>query len=81
METEKTPLKTQRRAKPVMEPGFISPRDAARLTGTTRQSWTNWARQGLFTSVRLNKRVLIPVSEFERLLSEGTRVHRVAGGQ
>ena len=56
-----------------MMPGFISPGDAARLTGITRQTWTAWAKQGKFTAVRLGKRWLIPVVEFEKLLAENTR--------
>jgi hypothetical protein len=82
----KTPPKTQRSAKlqpgfgAAGKPGFIGAADCERLTGITRQTWTAWAKQGKFTSVRLGKRWLIPVVEFERLLTENTLVHRSEGG-
>ncbi len=79
----RTPPKTQRSAKlepgfgAAGKPGFIGAADCERLTGITLQTWTAWAKQGKFTVVRLGKRWLIPVPEFERLLAENTRVHRV----
>jgi hypothetical protein len=48
------------------------------MTGTTPKTWRNWAKQGRFTSVRIGKRILIPIFELERLLSSGT-VARVEG--
>jgi excisionase family DNA binding protein len=82
METEniiEKPHRKTERSKSTVEPDFISPRDAARLTGTTRQTWTTWAAQGKLTSVKIGKRVLIPRSEFLRMLTEGTRMRRVEG--
>jgi excisionase family DNA binding protein len=51
----------------------MSAKDAAALTGMTRQAWTNYAKAGVISYVRIGRRVLIPRSEVSRLIAEGTR--------
>ncbi|MGO8707441.1 MAG: helix-turn-helix domain-containing protein [Terracidiphilus sp.] len=73
MGTESTTRSKTRRSDR-FAPAFISTGIAARLTGTTPKTWRNWAKQRKFVSVRLGKRILVPIRELERLLSEGTCV-------
>lgn len=63
----------RRSEKRQIERKFMSPAEAARLTGVTRQTWSAWAAQGRLVSIKLGKRVLLPVDEVNRLLKEGTR--------
>jgi predicted site-specific integrase-resolvase len=43
------------------------------LTGVSRWTWRRWACEGKVASVKLGNRLLIPVSECERLVKEGMR--------
>ena len=58
-------------AKP--EAQYLSPRDAGNRYGLS--SWTirRWAYSGRIGSVKLGKRLLIPVVELERLVRENMR--------
>jgi hypothetical protein len=42
-------------------------------SGLSRWTWRRWAYAGKVTSVKVGKRLLIPGSEYERLMREGTR--------
>jgi predicted site-specific integrase-resolvase len=47
--------------------------DAEKLTGLSRWTWRRWAYTGRVTSIKLGKRLLIPLSEITRLVEENTR--------
>jgi excisionase family DNA binding protein len=50
-------------------PRAISRREAARCLGISLRTLDNWCRRGVLGSVRIEGRVLIPLSEIERILS------------
>ena len=52
---------------------FVSVMDAETRTGVSRWTWRRWAYDGKVGSVKLGKRLLIPVAEIDRLVSENTR--------
>ncbi|SEF78754.1 Helix-turn-helix domain-containing protein [Bryocella elongata] len=52
---------------------FVSFKEAKDITGISDWTWREWADLGKCASVKLGHRVLIPVSEIQRLLSEGLR--------
>ena len=52
---------------------FLSVKDAKAFTGISDWTWREWADSGKCASVKLGSRLLIPVSEIHRLLSEGLR--------
>jgi excisionase family DNA binding protein len=53
--------------------GYLSVADAEAQTGISRWTWRRWAYDGKVGSVKLGKRLLLPVSEIERLMNENTR--------
>lgn len=52
---------------------YVSVVDAEYRTGVSRWTWRRWAYDGKVGSVKLGKRLLIPVAEIDRLVSENTR--------
>lgn len=52
---------------------LVSFKEAKEITGISDWTWREWADTGICASVKLGHRVLIPVSEIQRLLSEGLR--------
>ena len=52
---------------------FVSVMDAETRTGVSRWTWRRWAYDGKGGSGKLGKRLLIPVAEIDRLVSENTR--------
>lgn len=52
---------------------FVSVKEAKALTGISDWTWREWADYGKCASVKIGSRLLIPVSEIHRLLSEGLR--------
>lgn len=52
---------------------FLAVSEAETLTGVSKWTWRRWAYDGKVASVKLGKRLLIPVSEIRRILAEGTR--------
>jgi excisionase family DNA binding protein len=61
---------------------LISVNEAARLTGISAWTWRSWVYSGRIASVKVgtsdnvqnkNRRLLIPVKEIRRILSEGYR--------
>jgi excisionase family DNA binding protein len=63
----------QRNEQGDLNPQFMSVSDAQALTGISKWTWRSWAYAGKVASVKLGKRLLIPASEIERLVSQGTR--------
>jgi hypothetical protein len=43
------------------------------LTGISRWTWRRWAYSGRVASVKLGKRLVVPVAEMERLIAENIR--------
>jgi Helix-turn-helix domain len=56
----------------VSEP-LLGLEDAEASTGISRYTWRRWAYDRKVSSVKLGKRLLIPVSEIDRLIAEGMR--------
>jgi hypothetical protein len=58
---------------PEVEREFVSVAEAEALTGVSRWTWRVYAYKGRVSSVKVGKRLLLPVCEVRRILSEGTR--------
>lgn len=54
-------------------PEFVSFKEAKAITGISDWTWREWADIGKCASVKMGHRVLIPVSEIQRLLTDGYR--------
>lgn len=52
---------------------YLSVAQAEARTNVSRWTWRRWAYDGRIASVKLGKRLLIPTTEIERLVSAGTR--------
>jgi excisionase family DNA binding protein len=52
---------------------FVSVQEAKELTGISDWTWRKWAERGVLASVKIRSRLLIPLSEIQRLLDEGLR--------
>jgi hypothetical protein len=62
--------------KRAVQPTYVSVTEAELMTGVSKWTWRVYAYKGLITSVKLGGpkgRLLIPISEVNRLLAEGTR--------
>ncbi len=56
-----------------MSADYLGVAEAEAQTGVSRWTWRRWAYDGKITSVKLGKRLLIPASEIERLVTDNTR--------
>ena len=52
--------------------------EAEAISGVSKWTWRRWAYDGKIASVKLESRLLIPVSEISRLIAENTRPRKVA---
>jgi hypothetical protein len=55
---------------------LVSPQEAAIVYPFSAWTFRNWAYRGLVSSIKIGRRygrLLIPISEIERVLAEGTR--------
>jgi excisionase family DNA binding protein len=52
---------------------FLGVAEAEEMTGISRWTWRRWAYDGKIASVKMGKRLLIPTSELERLVTENLR--------
>jgi hypothetical protein len=52
---------------------YVTAHAAGRLTPYSAQTWANWAAKGVISHLRIGKKILIPKSEIERLIAQGTR--------
>lgn len=66
---------------PQIEKKLLSIVEAEATTGISRFTWRRWAYDSKVSSVKLGKRLLIPTSEIERLIAEGTRPAKSMGNQ
>jgi len=60
-------------------PLVVDIREAARLLSVSERSIRRWIQSGQLHAVRLSRRVLLPLSECERLAREGTDRRNGAG--
>ena len=56
-----------------IEPELIGVVDAELLTGVSKWSWRAYAYSGKIQSVKIGNRLLIPLIEIRRVITEGTR--------
>lgn len=56
-----------------IEREYLSVAEAEAQTGVSRWTWRRWAYGGKVASLKLGRRLLIPVAEVRRLLAESTR--------
>jgi hypothetical protein len=56
-----------------IEPEYMGVDEAEIMTGRSRWSWRKDAYSGRIASVKVGRRLLIPVSEIRRILAEGLR--------
>lgn len=54
-------------------PRLLSVADAQVRYGISKWTWREWAYEGKIASVKLGRRLMIPVDECERLVREGMR--------
>jgi hypothetical protein len=54
-------------------PKFVGVDQAEAMSGLSRWTWRRWAYEGKIASVKAGKRLLIPMAEFDRVMSEGYR--------
>jgi hypothetical protein len=57
----------------VQKPEYLSVQEAEKRYGPSEWTWRRWAYAGKISSVKLGARLLIPISECERLIQAGTR--------
>ena len=56
-----------------IEPELLGMADAEAMTGRSRWSWRRDCYSGAVASVKIGRRLFIPVSEVRRVIVEGTR--------
>jgi len=52
---------------------FLSPSEAEALTGVSRWTWRSKAYSGVIASSKVGRRLLLPIAEIDRIISEGAR--------
>lgn len=65
--------RTQAQVEQGVKAGYVSVIEAETHTGVSRWTWRRWALDGKIASVKLGRRLVIPISEIERLVAENTR--------
>jgi hypothetical protein len=55
------------------EPELLGMQEAETLTGLSRWTWRRACYSGAVESVKVGRRLLIPISEVKRVIAEGTR--------
>jgi hypothetical protein len=66
-------------AKPVIERRYRSVKEAEEYSGLSAWFWRRAAYAGRVESAKIGSRLLIPVSEIDRVLSEGKRPRLESG--
>lgn len=56
-----------------IEPQLLGVNDAELMTGRSRWSWRRDCYSGAVASVKIGRRLFIPVSEVQRVIAENTR--------
>jgi hypothetical protein len=58
------------------EPEFVSVNEAEATYGISRWTWRQYAYKGDIESIKVGRRLLIPLSEIQRVFSDGRRPRR-----
>jgi hypothetical protein len=56
-----------------IEPELLSMVDAEEMTGRSQWSWRRDCYSGAIASVKIGRRLLIPIAEVRRVIAENTR--------
>jgi hypothetical protein len=56
-----------------IEPALLGMADAEAMTGRSRWSWRRDCYSGAVASVKIGRRLFVPVSEVQRVIAENTR--------
>jgi hypothetical protein len=56
-----------------IEPELLGMEDAERLTGRSRWSWRRDCYSGAVASVKIGRRLFVPIAEVRRVIAENTR--------
>jgi hypothetical protein len=63
-----------------IEPELLGMADAEAMTGRSRWSWRRDCYSGAVASVKIGRRLFVPVSEVRRVIRENTRPRRAEAG-
>lgn len=70
-------MTTRAPANPGVERKFVTVRDASAISGLSQWTWRQWAYVGRVASVKAGQgrraRLLIPLSEIDRIMAKGLR--------
>ncbi len=61
-----------------VEREFISCEEAEHITGMSRWTWRRNCYDGVVSSVKIGRRLLIPMTEMRRVIAEGTNTRGTA---
>lgn len=56
-----------------IEPELLGMEDAERMTGRSRWSWRRDCYSGTVASVKIGRRLFVPIAEIRRVIAESTR--------
>jgi len=56
-----------------VRPKYLGVDQAELMSGVSRWTWRRWAYTNKIASVKAGKRLLIPIAEFDRVMTEGYR--------
>lgn len=59
-----------------IQPELLGMADAEAMTGRSRWSWRRDCYSGAVASVKIGRRLFVPVSEVQRVIAENTRPRR-----
>src|SRR5579884_2102699 len=60
---------------------YIGVEEAHNISGLSPWTWRRWAYVGKIASVKAGRRLLIPVSEIQRIMQEGMRPRSLRNSQ
>jgi len=63
-----------------IQPELLGMADAEAMTGRSRWSWRRDCYSGAVASVKIGRRLFVPVSEVRRVIAENTRPRRAEAG-
>jgi hypothetical protein len=63
----------QSRVNRKIEPELLGVADAEQMTGRSRWSWRRDCYSGAIASVKIGRRLFIPIAEVRRVIAENTR--------
>jgi hypothetical protein len=70
---QRTPKSGHAIAEKEVRPKYLRVDQAELMSGVSRWTWRRWAYTSKIASVKAGKRLLIPIAEFDRVMSEGYR--------